>query len=189
MTRRARPALLVVAALAAIGAAACGGTSTPAASSTSPPASTPTSASPPASVELTGTFENTRFSIGYPADWEPVDQESGTLLRSPDRVAVVGVQVAVWRKGLTRLADAALDIEKGSVSAFRLIDQSPGSLDGNDAIQFNYTGTASGTSSRATVLWAVSEDRAYRVSFRAQEDSFDSLLPVAQAMIDSFHIR
>jgi photosystem II reaction center protein PsbP len=189
MTRRNRPALVAVAMLATVGAAACGGSSSPAASSTSPPPPSSASASPSASVELPNLFENARVSINYPADWEQRDQESGTLLLSPDRVAVVGVQVAVWKKGLTRLTDDALDVEKGSVNEFQLVDQRPGSLDGNDAIQFTYTGIASGAPSRAVVLWAVSGDNAYRVSYRAQEEAFDSVLPVAQAIIDSFQVR
>jgi hypothetical protein len=185
---RGRTRTGLVAVLATIAVAACGGDSPPVASSASPPSPTPTSASPAPSVELPNEFQNSRISIDYPADWEQEDQESGTLLRSPDRVAVVGVQVAVWRKSLTKLVDAAIDVERGSVTGFQLLDQTTGSLDGKDAIQFTYTGTASGSTSRAVVLWAVFDDRAYRVSFRAREDSFDSLLPVGQAMIDSFRI-
>lgn len=129
------------------------------------------------------------MSIGYPDGWEEQDQESGALLVAPDRVAVVSVQVAVWRKSLTRLVDPAIDVEQGSVTGFQLLDQTTGSLDGVAAIQFTYTGTTSGgTLSRATALWAVSDDRAYRVSFRAAEDSFASLQTVAGAMFDSFQI-
>jgi hypothetical protein len=184
--RRNLPVVLVVA-LAAAGMSACGGTSPPVESSTSPPPPTSASASPPES-ELPNVFENATISINYPADWEQQDQESGTLLLAPGRVAVVGVSVAVWHKGLTRLAEPALDIEKGSVKGFRLLDQTPGSLDGNDAIRFTYTGTSGGTPSRVITLWAVSDDHAYRVSFRAQEDSFDSLLPVGGAIMDTFQI-
>jgi hypothetical protein len=192
MTRVSRPALLVL--VAALAAAACGGKTSPPETPTSPPptpasTSPSASASPSASVELPNVFQNATTSINYPADWEQQDQESGTLLFAPGRVAVVGVQVAIWRKGLTRLTDAALDVEKGSVTEFRLIDQSSGSLDGTDAIRFTYTGTSSGGPSRAMALWAVSDDHAYRVSFRAAEDSYDTLLPVAEAMIASFHIR
>jgi photosystem II reaction center protein PsbP len=186
MTRASGPALLVL--VATLTTAACGAKTSPVEIPTSPPPSS-SSPSPSASVELPNVFENSTTSINYPADWEQQDQESGTLLFAPGRVAVVGVQVAVWRKGLSRLADPALDVEKGSVTGFRLIDQTNGSLDGNDAIQFTYTGTSSGDPSRAMALWAVSDDHAYRVSFRAAEDSYDTLLPVAEAMIASFQIR
>jgi serine/threonine-protein kinase len=67
-----------------------------------------------------------------------------------------------------------------------LKDQKIGNSSGYQVV---YTGRDGGQSLKRMQMWAVRNNKAYVITYEAEEQKYLQFLPVAQKMIDSFEVR
>lgn len=151
------------------------------------------------------TYENAdhAMTIQYPDNWAKDEFSAGSgiyqsaqaIFSSPANDAAVLVNVDnmyLEQKTLDELtASVAKDLEK-SVSLLKIEESSTGQLDGHPAGIVVYSGLldvfGSLVSMKAMQMWTIVENKEYVITFAALPEKYESYLPVAQKMIDSFEI-
>jgi hypothetical protein len=189
---RTKPLAGIVLSLVAVG---CGGDG----SSTGPPSPTPSvpSGVPTAGFE-TYTDAEYGFTIAYPTDWEKQEGALGSsvLILSPteepsddfrENVNVL-VQTVPDKMSLGEYTRLSLDEAPKLITGFDLLDDGPAMLSDAPAHQVHYRGEQGAFRLEWKQMYALSNGRAFVLTYTAERDQYESGLPTAEAMFASFRL-
>jgi hypothetical protein len=146
------------------------------------------------SIKPTGnflTFENTTLGkIQYPDYWQK-SQSGNSVAFVNSQLKTVGLKlesIAVNNTTLDLYTTNHIVYLRQNIPGFSIINSSQSSLAGSSAQKIVYTFNGRATIYKVTQLWTLKDSRIYMITYFAQSDLYNTFLPTAQKMIDSFQV-
>jgi len=146
------------------------------------------------SIKPTGnflTFENaTLGKIQYPDYWQK-SQSGNSVAFVNSQLKTVGLKlesIAVNNTTLDLYTTNHIVYLRQNIPGFSIINSSQSSLGGSLAQKIVYTFNGRATIYKVTQLWTLKDSRIYMITYFAQSDLYNTFLPTAQKMIDSFQV-
>jgi serine/threonine-protein kinase len=174
--------------------AACDGSQTPT-------ASLPTDTALPPTPDVTFQVyerDDYGYRFEYPADWEIVEKPDAqiVLFLSPEgesgsfreNVSVLVQDLGAETVTLEEYTDLALSQAEGLIADYMLIESAPATLAGNPGYTIVYRGTQGVYDVLWLQIWTLVDDRAYVVTYTAEQDFYEQHLALAEQMIDSLEL-
>ena len=173
-------------------ASACGFGATPSARSSEPSAAS-------TAGYLTYSDATYGFRIQYPPDWSEQAGTAGSVvafLSQPqgpsddfrDNVNVLVQDLPDPSTSLQQYTDLSIRQGPDVIDGFKLLSSGPSVLASRSAERVTYLGRPGGRDLKFEAVWLVEKGRAYVVTYTATPDTFDSLEPMAEAIIESFRL-
>jgi eukaryotic-like serine/threonine-protein kinase len=141
------------------------------------------------------TYENSTrgIKIDYPKDWTPMIQYGLAFLSPKENNSDTfreGLTVAKGHHGnesISTLAATVLKFYNSSLPSFKLVESKGTTFHGNPAQSLVYTFNLPGNGTIKVLESGTTEnDNIYIFRYVAQENKYDSYLPIINRMIDSF---
>lgn len=147
------------------------------------------------------TLSSGLFSIGYPADWEVIDQaDDNTAWFYPAAYEVEGKDhynavICAMIDGYeydaldALLADWVAATEEDNLTDYKVLFNDVQTINGRDIAVYEYTWSEDGTALYSFECFLLGGTRPFVLSFTATPDAIEPLLPVAKAMALTFTIN
>lgn len=147
------------------------------------------------------TYESRDYGIkiNYPMDWIKREQFMGTVVMflSPtesasdifqENLVVTVNDLSAQPITLEESVDPDINQLKMIVTDFKLVDSSATSLAGNPAHKVVYTGKDGQYNLEWMQVWTIKDDKAYIVTYTAEQDKYSEFLGTVEEMVQSFEI-
>ena len=153
-------------------------------------------------------YENNKYAIRiqYPSDWEKLEfsQRGSTLdivviFRSPpenssdtklENLLIQVGNLPFENIPLDQVVSASINNLKQSLIDFELVELNATTLSGNNpAHKAVYTNREGEDKHKTMQILSIKEDKAYLLTYSAEERKYSDYLPTIEKMIDSFEIR
>ncbi len=141
-------------------------------------------------------YEESRFTIRFPADWAVEDIGAFTSFVSPaesgddfrENVVVVVAELPSEAAGLSveELIEASFDNYVQSIEGFKLAEASETALAGLPARKLVYAGRSRGEPLKYLQIVAVQDGTAYTVTYAGREEKYPALALIVEEMVRSF---
>jgi predicted Zn-dependent protease len=121
------------------------------------------------------------FGIRMPVGWEYMNSDSAVVAQTPDKDAMVVLEVA--DEGGDPLATAHAQAKKSRVK----IEPRETTINGFDAVEASVVVGGRGDRKGLQIAWIASGDLVYQITGIAKIDRFDGLKSTFESVIRSFH--
>jgi eukaryotic-like serine/threonine-protein kinase len=137
------------------------------------------------------TFDNTTLGkIQYPDYWQKL-QSGNSVTFVNSQLKTVGLKLeslSVNNTTLDLYTTNHIVYLRQNIPGFSIINSSQSSIASSSAQKIVYTFNGRATIYKVMQLWTLKDGRIYMITYFAQSDLFNTFLPTAQKMIDSFQV-